>query len=251
VPNGNFSVTGWFIDKTAQGWAGADAMQVFVGTMDGGGTKLADGIVAQNRPDVAAATGTPDWAASGFSATVPSGALGSGTQVLSVYLHTGGKGWWYKQVSVNVSSSAPAASAPAPAPAAASGAQSGSALPIVGVENPKDGEQVPTRSAYQIIGYALDQNAPPNSGVAGSGINRVQVYMDGEPDNGGTYLGDADLGYSDPVAAGYGSQFQSAGWRLTFKPTEFHSGGHQLFVYARSAVSGKENLALRYFGIIE
>jgi hypothetical protein len=37
VPTGNFEVDGWFVDTTAQGWAGADDVQVFQGTMVGGG----------------------------------------------------------------------------------------------------------------------------------------------------------------------------------------------------------------------
>jgi hypothetical protein len=247
VSNGNFLVGGWFVDKTAEGWAGADGMQVFLGSMDGGGKKLADGLVAQSRPDVAAATGNQFWATSGFSAAIPSGSLSSGAQVVSVYMHTPAKGWWYKQVSVNVSSSS-AASAPAPAPSAPS---SGAALPIVGIDKPKDGEQLPTRSDYEIIGYALDKNAPPNAGVAGSGINRVQLYMDAERDNGGTYLGDATLGYSSDTGATFGPQFASSGWRLTFKPTEFHANSRLIYAYARSAVSGKEDLAVRYFSIHE
>jgi hypothetical protein len=81
--------------------------------------------------------------------------------------------------------------------------------------------------------------------VAGSGIDRVEVYMDGERDSGGTLVGDATLGFSDQTAATkYGSQFQSAGWQLTFNPTNYDKGVHQIFAYARSAVSGKENLAL-------
>src|SRR5712691_2018891 len=120
VPTGNFTVAGWFVDKTAQGWAGADDVQIWQGTMDGGGKMLAKATFAQSRPDVAAAEGNPYWAASGFGGVVPAGALAAGQQGLSVYAHTPGKGWWFKQVQVNVSTSAaapaPASSAPAPAP---------------------------------------------------------------------------------------------------------------------------------------
>ncbi len=56
VPGGgSFALTGWFVDQTAQGWAGADNMQVWLGTMDGGGKMIAQGSVAGNRPDVASA----------------------------------------------------------------------------------------------------------------------------------------------------------------------------------------------------
>jgi hypothetical protein len=245
VPTGSFTVAGWFFDKTAQGWAGADDVQVWLGRMDGGGRLLLHPSFGQSRPDVAAAEGNPSAAPSGFGGVVPPNSLSVGPQVLSVYAHTSDKGWWYKQVQVNVTSGAPAAAAPAPA-------VSGAALPIVAIERPKDSEQVLTKSDYDIIGYALDRNAAPNQGVAGSGIDRVQVYLGAERDNGGVYLGDADLGFSDPIPVSlYGGQFASAGWRLTFKPTAFHANTYLLFAYARSAVSGKEDVAVRYFAIKE
>ncbi|MGI9148855.1 MAG: hypothetical protein ACR2IK_20285 [Chloroflexota bacterium] len=246
VSSGGFVVAGWFVDKSAQGWAGADDVQVFQGPMDGGGKLLAKATIAQNRPDVAAALGNPFWAASGFSAIVPAASVSSGQQTLSVYAHTPGKGWWYEQVQVNSAAGA------ATAPAASAPVVQGAALPIVGFEKPKDGEVVPTKNDYEIIGYALDTNAAPNQGVAGSGIDRVQVYIGNERDNGGIFLGEADLGFSDstPVQQ-YGAQFASAGWRLTFKPTSFHANTYVLFAYARSAVSGKEDSAQRFFAIHE
>jgi hypothetical protein len=246
VASGSFTVAGWFVDKTAQGWAGADDVQIWQGTMDGGGKMLAKAVFAQSRPDVAAATGNPFWAASGFGGVVPSGALTAGPQTLSVYVHTPGKGWWYKQVAVNVSTSAPAAAAPAPV-------VSGGALPIVVIEKPASGENVKTRPVvYTAMGYALDKNAAPNQGVQGTGIDHVSVYVDKERDNGGTLLGDADLAFSDPAAvAAYGPQFASAGWRLDFKPTNLHSGSHTLFVYAHSVVTNKENLETVGFSVVE
>src|SRR5215470_15284256 len=66
VPTGNFTVSGWFVDKQAEGWAGADAVQVWQGTMDGGGKQLATAQIAQRRPDVAAVEGNPYWTNSGF-----------------------------------------------------------------------------------------------------------------------------------------------------------------------------------------
>src|SRR5207237_2439177 len=71
VPNGGFTVAGWFVDQTAQGWAGADDIQVWQGTMDGGGKMLAKATIAQSRPDVATALGNPFWEASGFGGLVP------------------------------------------------------------------------------------------------------------------------------------------------------------------------------------
>ncbi|MCA1647674.1 MAG: hypothetical protein LC797_20165 [Chloroflexi bacterium] len=242
VPPGSFQVAGWFVDTTAQGWAGADDVQVFQGTLDGDGKMLARATFAQARPDVAAALGNPYWAASGFNAGVPAGALAAGGQTLSVYVHTPGKGWWYKQVQVNVSATA-TTSAPAPI-------VSGAALPLVVIEKPADGEVVKTSNDYTIIGYALDRNARPNQGVAGSGIDRVQVYFGAERDNGGRFVGEAELGFNDSIPEGlYGAQFASSGWRLTFKPTQFHVNTYLMFAYARSAVSGQEDSAVRFFAI--
>ena len=77
----------------------------------------------------------------------------------------------------------------------------------------------------------------------------MQVYV-GQRDSGGIFLGEADLGFADstPIQQ-YGGQFISSGWRLTFKPTQFHVNTYVLFAYARSAVSGKEDFAQRFFAI--
>jgi hypothetical protein len=247
VPTGNFPISGWFVDKSAQGWAGADDVQIWLGLMDGGGKLLTKANFAQPRPDVAAVTGNPFAVNSGFGAIVPAGSVPSGTQVLSVYAHTPGKGWWYKQVQVSVSASVPSSTSPS-APA---GVVSGGALPIVAIEKPKDGENVPTKNDYTIIGYALDKNAQPNQGVAGSGISRVEVWLGEKEAQGSKSLGDAELGFGDAEAAAFGPQFASSGWRLTFKPTQFKANSYVIFAYAHSAVTGKEDVATRYFVIKE
>jgi hypothetical protein len=247
VPTGSFNVSGWFVDKSAQGWAGADDIQIWVGTMDAG-RLLSKANFAQLRPDVGAALGNDYQSNSGFFAVVPQGSLPLGSQTLSVYAHTPDKGWWFKQVSVNVAASAPANPTPVPPGPSASGG----ALPIIVIDKPKDSETVVTKSDYEISGYALDKNAAPYQGVAGTGIDRVQVYLGAERDNGGSLLGDADLGFSNTIAEGlYGSQFASAGWRLVFHPTQFHSNTYLMFAYAHSVVTGKEDVAVRYFAIRE
>ena len=250
VPTGSFTVAGWFVDTTAQGWAGADDVQVWQGTMDGGGTMLTKAAFAQSRPDVAAAEANPFWDASGFGAVVPAGALSAGPQTLSVYVHTPGKGWWYKQVQVNVSGAAAAPAAAAPA--AAAPAVSGGAPPVLAIEEPTPGENIGTKNTFQLIGYALDRNASVNQGSQGTGIDRVSVFVDAERENGGNFVGDAELAFSDQTAqAKFGAQFANAGWRLTFKPTSLHKGAHTFFIYAHSVVTGKEDLETVGFNIIE
>jgi hypothetical protein len=241
VPTGSFNVSGWFFDTTAQGWAGADDIELWLGTMDGGGHLLTKLSFAQNRPDVAAATGNPSSANSGFGGVVPAGALTPGPQTLTVYAHTPAKGWWYQQVQVNVSASAATTAAPTTTTTAG-----GSGLPVIAIERPKDGENVQTNNPFDALGYALDPHSPQ-----GCGVDRVSVYI-GDRDNGGTYLGDASLGASDttPVAQ-YGGQFDSCGWRLTWYPTQFHANTYLMYAYAHSAISGKEDNVVRYFAIRE
>src|SRR6266567_438376 len=110
----NLQIVGWFVDLTAQGWAGADDVEIFVGTMDGGGRPLAHAQFQQSRPDVAAGLKNPFWAASGWSASVSLVGLPTGPNTLSVYAHTPGRGWWVRQVSVTVQP--PQTPAPTPTP---------------------------------------------------------------------------------------------------------------------------------------
>ena len=66
------------------------------------------------------------------------------------------------------------------------------------------------------------------------------------------FLGEADLGFSSSTASDlYGGHFASSGWRLTFHPTAFHANTYLMYAYARSALSGREDSAVRYFAIKE
>jgi hypothetical protein len=224
--SGAFTLGGWFVDQQAQGWAGADNMQVWLGTMDGGGHMIAQGTVAQNRPDVGAALGNPFWAASGFSALVNGSSVPGGSQTLYVYLHTGGKGWWFKTVTVNGGGAA--ASAPAPAPG---GAVTAGAAPNLAVTSPTEGQNVSAKGSadFTITGTASD----PATGAGG--IDRVDVYILGEPDTG-TLLGSVQPN-------GDGS------WSVTFKPTKFPSTHVNIYVFAHSKTTGKTTEVVRGFNI--
>ncbi len=103
---GVVSLSGWFVDRTASGWAGADDVEIFLGTFGNGGTLLTHASFAERRPDVSATFGRGDWEMSGWTAAVPSAALLPGRNVLSVYAHSPSKGWWYKQVQINVGAAA-------------------------------------------------------------------------------------------------------------------------------------------------
>ena len=111
---GAVQLAGWFVDRSAAGWAGADDVEIFLGNMGNGGTLLTHAFLAQDRPDVASTFGRADWTASGWSAVVSSNQLVPGSNHLSVYAHAPSKGWWYRQVTVTVEPAATTRGAPSP-----------------------------------------------------------------------------------------------------------------------------------------
>jgi len=120
---------------------------------------------------------------------------------------------------------------------------SGGSPPILVLESPNQGTSYTTKQTFTVIGYALDPNAASNQGSQGSGMDQVSVYVDAPRESNGAFLSTADLGFSDAAAqAAYGAQFANSGFRLDVKPTSFHSGVHNLYIYAHSVVTGKENL---------
>jgi hypothetical protein len=228
VPTGNFQVAGWFVDTTAQGWAGADDVQVWLGTMDGGGRMLAKALFAQPRPDVAAALNNPFWSASGFVASVPGSSVPGGSQTLNVYAHTGGKGWWFKGVTVNGGGSGTGTAAPAPAAPSGASAPSAGGAPVVTVINPTNNQNVSTKGDYIINGTVSDA---PN-------IDRIEVWINGERNSKYATL----LGTTTPNADG--------SWSLSFTPTHFPSTHSNLYVYAHDR-NGTETVVTREINIVD
>jgi hypothetical protein len=229
VPGGgSFTLMGWFVDQTADGWAGAVNMQVWLGTMDGGGKMIAQGIVAQPRPDVGSALGNPFWTNSGFVATVPGNAVPAGGQTLNVYVDTGNKGWWFMPLSVN-GGGAGGAAAPAPAPA---GTATGGA-PTVTISAPTEGQNVKASggTTFTITGTATD----PTYGAGA--IDSVDVWIFGERDSGSG----SELANTTPDSAG--------NWSVTFTPTKFPSTHTNIYVYAHSKSTGQTTEAVRGFNI--
>lgn len=140
-------LSGWFVDATAQGWAGADDVEIFAGAMDGGGRPLGHAQFAQNRPDVANALKNSFWAASGWSANVSTAGLPGGPLTLSVYVHTPSHGWWLRQVSITLRASA-ASARPTPTPVSVPGSPYGNDISYP--QCPSGGE--PGGPAFGIVG---------------------------------------------------------------------------------------------------
>jgi hypothetical protein len=224
-------VSGWIVDQTAEGWAGIDDVLLYEGLTSSGGTFLARASVGEVRPDVASALGNGFWARSGFSGTVPAGQLAQGPHLLTIYVHTPSKGWWYSQVPITVTGSVNAAAASA-------------APPINNIVAPAGSEKISRKlDTYTIRGFAFDPLA-----TTSTGIDRVQVYMDEPRFQGGMFVGEAQFGGSTPsVAAQFGPHFAEAGYRIDIRPTDFTAGNHHLYIYARSSVTAQESLAIASF----
>jgi hypothetical protein len=213
-------LTGWVVDTTAQGWSGIDTIQIWNGLMEAGGQMIGPAVLQVNRPDVADSLGNPYFAASGFSASVPASTFTSGN-TLYVYAHTPDKGWWYQQV-------------------LSSGSAAGFAAgPRIDIETPNPLATVHSNATYTVRGTAFDPLADP---AKGTGVDRVQVYLNGDRKSG-VYIGDATLGVYDSYSAKLGQP--NAGFQLTFQPnswieTPIDNTITQLTIYAHSSVTGQE-----------
>lgn len=170
----------------------------------------------------------------------PPGFQSSGYPVLLVETGTPGGGWTLDPPTVTspVMALAPsvleaAPSAPVIARPSTNGQPSGAAaLPaivqpgpslVLTIGNPQPGDSLP-RGKYVMEGQAFDRAA-----TAGSGVDRVSVFVD-DRDAGGQHVGDATL-----------SQSTGNGFSVTVDLSKY-SGDHSLYVYAHSAVTGKETV---------
>lgn len=149
-------VSGWAADVTAQGWAGIDAVEVWSGDKNSGGTKLGNGTVGLPRPDIGEIVGS-GFTNSGFSMVVPTSAwanIPAGNVELRLYIHTPNKGWWYRQTRVT---SIQPPTLPYPND------------PVVYIARPQEGMNITQRQLFNKFtfnGAALDRN--PLSAVQNS-----------------------------------------------------------------------------------
>jgi hypothetical protein len=237
IASSAIEVRGWVVDQTAAGWAGIDDVQVVQGRMEQGGHALARATIALDRPDVAGALGNPFFAASGYSAVIPAGSLPPGPANLNLYVHTPGKGWWSRPLGFRVLEAPPKP------------VLSFTDDPLVVIEEPADNTIFHlTQSSFFVHGYAVDRNAGPDVGVAGSGIKQIQVYLDGTRDMG-TFVGEGRLGFHSDAARTVAERFVNAGFELELHPNDFALEPHALFIYVASAVTNTETLVIIPFRI--
>lgn len=91
---------------------------------------------------------------------------------------------------------------------------------FVEVGNPSPGDTIKA-GAYVMVGRAFDRNA-----TSGSGIDRIQIFLDNR-DQGGLFLGQAALVNNNM-------------WSATVDLPTNNTGLHTLTIYAHSAVSNSE-----------
>jgi hypothetical protein len=279
----NVLVSGWAVDMMASGWAGIDGVEVWSGAKDKGGTKLSTGQVGLNRADIGDALGAY-FSKAGFSAVIPASALGSvkpGAVALYVYLHTPGKGTWYKTSGFNLTVVTPLTFANDP---------------MVVIAKPQDGTavtQLQRNSKFTFSGWALDRNpitdpakqllGPGCSGCTlfgtqarGAGISNIVANIDAptatKGDNtvfgnfgtgcGGCLYGTilvSNTGFLNVagrvqgsiVTRQYGSQFDYSGWSVSINPTLLSPGWHTLYVTATSSITGKQSTEKSTFQILD
>jgi hypothetical protein len=93
---------------------------------------------------------------------------------------------------------------------------------VLSVGNPQPGDQLP-KGKYVMQGLAFDRSAPNGS----SGVDQVTVFSNNR-DSGGQLIGSGTLG--QPTADAFSATIDLSKM----------SGQQNLFVYARSSVTGKE-----------
>jgi hypothetical protein len=240
LPNASVVVQGWVVDRSASGWSGIDAVEVYLGFRDQAGTLMNRATMGLPRDDVAAALSNPYWASSGFSVSFSAAGLGVGPNLLIVYAHTPDKGWWYKQLQVVVPAAPPRGFADDP-------------LLIVREATPS--LNVPQSTAtLTLSGYAIDRNMPESVqlGAGGSGVSDVQAYLDGPRNAGngqGTLISNATMAQQNREATGFGERFLNSGWEITIHPSDLTVDRHELFIYADSAFWPSETLVIVPFTV--
>lgn len=218
-PSSGFSVRGWVVDRTAQGWAGVVAVEVYDGLVEEGGRLLGSSTAYLSRPDVARALGNSYWERSGFDVFVSGGQFSWGDRTIAVYAVTENRGRYLKAIPISIRAASPSPSDPFPED------------PIIRVLDPLPMSIVRASPAV-IRGYALDRNVTAGFGV--TGVDRVEIYL-GPREAGGTFIGTANLGkrYGEPGLEFNDQRFDTAGFDAIWEPRQFGRGDFELYFYAR------------------
>lgn len=105
------------------------------------------------------------------------------------------------------------------------------AVIMLSVDTPSEPMRVQNGDRVFVGGWAVDPTG------FGTGIDRIEVYLDGAPGAGGVHIGQATYGAARPdVAERYGRpDWTNSGFGLTWRCEELSAGDHKLYVYAVAA----------------
>lgn len=112
---------------------------------------------------------------------------------------------------------------------------------IVTVDLPYSGAVVPGGAPIFIGGWAVDP------GGRGTGVDRVEIYLDGAAEAGGVLIGIARYGATRPdVATIFArSDWANSGFNFDWLPLGVAPGEHTLYVYAFTATGVSAPQAIR------
>lgn len=208
-------ISGWAADRATASGTGVQAVHVYLDGEQGQGFFLGAAEYGLPREDVARQVNDNRFRNVGYSLTWDASNVASGEHVLNVYALSAVTGRWEK-FSSNVTVLP----------------RSFQDDPVIRMIEPAENITL-SGSGSTIKGWAADRNAP-----TGTGVDRVEVWMDGERATPGAIkLGDALYGgeHGSPAQELGDARFTNSGFTLTWNPTQFRPGDHTLYVYAHSS----------------
>ena len=211
VLSGIVTVGGWAVDPASPSGTGVTEVHVYLDGQgnDPGQTYIGRAEYGGVRVDVAERFNDARFARSAFSLSWDATTAGAGEHNLVVLYRTR-CGWSTLTQTVRVD---------------------GPTIMLV-IDRPRQG--VPVSAPVRIEGWAADPYA-----TVGTGVDRVDLYLDGQITTQGIPLGEVRYGESRPdVGAALGRQddtarFSRSGWSLLWNPTGLTPGRHLLTFYAR------------------
>jgi hypothetical protein len=225
VGPGPARVSGWVVDTAHTDGPGINGVDVYLGTPGQGGVLLASGQLSSPRPEIETMLGDPDWVNAGFQMDIPQDGLPNGIANLTLVARTAEGTAWTTTLGTIVPASAFVPPPPLPAAIVA-------AAPPVTVADllapPRLQITSPGAGATISNGQLLQALASDPVATVGSGIDRVDIFMEPGRDAGGRLLGTAT---QDRVGA--------AAFSLTLRLAR---GPHTLDIHAHSSVSGRETV---------
>lgn len=213
---GTVTIRGWVADKAASSGTGIQAVHVYLDGEQGQGFFVGAADYGVERDDIARTVydGEERFRKVGFRLEWDTAKIAPGEHTLYVYALSAATGRWQR-----FTSKVQVVARPWPDD------------PLVSVIEPEVNATV-SGTGKTIRGWAIDRNAS-----SGTGIDRVEVWLDGERNQPGVVkLGEVQYGQrashiSDVTTE---ARYQDSGFSLVWNPDQFRRGEHTLYVYARS-----------------